>query len=95
MASRSKKDRPEDLRRTIAEIEQRDATGGIGSAIWANAHIALGDYESALEFFESAIEENAAFDAALMVLSWNLLNDPVLDSDPRWIDARSQTTLIR
>jgi TolB-like protein len=82
--------RPEDTRRIVAEIRQRDMEGGVGAAIWANVHIALGDYDLALEFFERAIDEHTTFDVSLQVISRNVYNDPVLNSDPGWLAARAR-----
>ena len=86
--------RPEDVQRIVAEIRQRDTDGGVGAAIWTNVHIALGDYDLALEFFERAIDEHATFDILLQIISVNMFNDPVLDSDPGWLAARASVGYI-
>jgi len=54
------------------------------------AYVALGEYETALEYLETAIEEREYMNGALLTIRFNSFDDPVLDSDPRWIDARNR-----
>ena len=72
------------------ELERRDADVGIGPAIWALTYMALKDYETALRYFNSAIDERVYGDLALYVIRRNYFRDPILDSDPLWVEARNR-----
>jgi len=86
-------DRPDDAQIIASEVQRREAAGGIRDAVWSHVHIALGDYDLALEFFRRAIDERSAFDGAINFLYLNIFSDSVLDSDPRWIAERDRIAM--
>ena len=72
--------RPEEARRMFTEFEQRAAAEGIGDAWWATAHVAVGDYEQALERLELAVNGRSPVDqTALIALARNAEGNPELD----------------
>jgi predicted Zn-dependent protease len=87
----SRLNRSEDVVRIRDLLEQRDDERGVGHGFWALAYVALGDYDTALSEVEIAIEEGALADAiGLAFVRDNGLKNPVLDSDPRWLDIRER-----
>ena len=86
---------PEDARRIVALLGQRDAAvfedRASSAAAWTVAYIAVGDYEEALARLIEAIDNSEPGDFALLNdIRTNNFGDPVLDSDPRFITARSR-----
>ncbi len=72
--------RPEDARRLFAQFEERALAEGVGDAWWANAYIAVGDYDQALARIESAVNGRVSVDqAALCNLAANPWGDPELE----------------
>ena len=70
--------RPEDARRLFAQFEERALAEGVGDAWWANAYIAVGDYEQALQRIESAVNNRISADQAALA---NLAANPWGDSE--------------
>lgn len=61
-------------------VERAAREGGVNDARWAQAYIAVGDYEQALQRIESAVNERVALDqAALVALTANYSADPELN----------------
>ncbi len=87
--------RPEDARRLFAQFEERALAEGVGEAWWANAYIAVGDYDQALARIESAVNGRVSVDqAALCAFAANPWGDPELERpefrallDGLWDDA--------
>jgi len=72
--------RPDDAMRLFTEFEERATEEGIGDSRWAQAYIAVGDYEQALQRIESAVNERIPVDqTALTLLAENPWGDPELD----------------
>ncbi len=70
--------RPEDARRLFAQFEERALAEGVGDAWWANAYIAVGDYDQALARIESAVNGRVSVDQAALA---NLAANPWGDSE--------------
>ena len=81
---------PEEAEQAIADLRQRAGHQDVPAGIWSITHVALGEYETALEYLETAIEEREYLNGGLLYLRFNSFQDPVLDSDPRWVEARSR-----
>ena len=86
---------PEDARRIVALLGQRDAAvsedRASSAAAWTVAYIAVGDYEEALATLIEAIDNSEPGDFALLNdIRTNNFGDPVLDSDPRFVTARGR-----
>ncbi len=63
-----------------AQFEERATEEGTGDAWWAQAYIAVGDYERALQRIESAVNERVSLDqTALFALAGNSWGDPELE----------------
>jgi len=67
--------RPEEARRMFTEFEQRAAAEGIGDAWWATAHVAVGDYEQALERLELAVNGRSPVDQTALIALLNFWAD--------------------
>ena len=72
--------RPEDARRLFAQFEERARAEGVGDGWWANAYIAVGDYNQALARIASAVNGRVPADqAALCQFAANPFGDPELE----------------
>ena len=86
--------RPDEARRIFEQLLQREEEGSVTPVTWAFAHFALGEYEPMLVRLREAIEDNVPGDFVLInELKGNVFRDPVLENDPRFVDARSQLSL--
>ena len=76
--------RHEDVERMFALVEELDRERPVGEAIWAMAHIALANYEEALEHVTAAVENLASVNGrALNAIKANPWKIPELDT-PRF-----------
>jgi len=74
----------EDAIRLFSALEERATETEVGDANWALAHIALGEYDRALERLEAAMETPAAINyTALVMIKNNDWADPELEQ-PRF-----------
>jgi tetratricopeptide (TPR) repeat protein len=80
----------EEVEQNIAELKQRSANRSVPAGVWSLAHLALREYDTALEYLETAIADREYMNGPLLIIRFNSVDDPVLDSDPRWIDARNR-----
>ena len=76
--------RREDAERMVAILEEREEESPVGDSVWALAHIALGEYEEALERLEAAMAapSSASYTTLIEIIA-NPWGDPVLD-EPRF-----------
>lgn len=82
--------RREDVTRLFSRIEELGREKPIDEAVWALAYIASGDYEKALALLERAFQEQAPDSIlALSEIKANAYQDPVLETDPRFVAARA------
>ena len=76
--------RREDAERMIGILEERAQESPVGDSVWALAHIALGEYDEALERLEAAMAApSSANYTTLIEIKANPWRDPVLD-EPRF-----------
>lgn len=77
--------------RIFEEMVQLDESSPLSTVAWALAHIAVGDYEQALANVNGAIDSRQPRDFVLLSeVMVNMFRDPVLDADPRFLDARTR-----
>ena len=80
--------REDDARRLFNEIERLSEAGTrFGSGAWAQAHLAVGEHDKALEWLKIAADKVAVHEPdeaffPLMHLRANLMGDPVLETAP-------------
>jgi len=92
----SRAGRPEEASRVFTLFEENsalliDVFGPAPPGITAVALMAIGDYDAALETFVGAIDAAESGDFGFMNrLRTNYFDDPVLDTDPRWVEARAR-----
>ena len=74
----------EDVERLFAAFEERAEETDVGDANWAYIHLALGEYDQALERLEAAMAAPAAINyTPLIAIKLNDWSDPVLE-EPRF-----------
>ena len=88
--------RTEDAQRLFDEINEAAVDREVGAGAWAQAYLAIGDQESALEWLEVAAEkvENHQVDVGfynLMEIKMNVQGDPVLEQ-PEFVALRNRLT---
>jgi TolB-like protein/Tfp pilus assembly protein PilF len=73
-----------DAERMVAILEEREEESPVGDSVWALAHIALGEYEEALERLEAAMAapSSASYTTLIEIIA-NPWGDPMLD-EPRF-----------
>ncbi len=77
---------PEEAQRLFDALVERANEGDVGDANWAFSHVALGEYDEALERLEAAMEAPKAINyTALIMMKLNEWSDPVLE-EPRFQD---------
>ncbi|MCZ6761163.1 MAG: tetratricopeptide repeat protein, partial [Gemmatimonadetes bacterium] len=77
--------RSDQAMRLFNELEERALEEPVGEASWVRANIAIGDYEQALQYLESAIRERVPTDVGTLAeLAANAIGDPALETDPRF-----------
>jgi len=84
---------PQEAKRVFTTIEERDelADESVSSAGWAVAYMAIDDYDEALARLTESIDiiESGAYDKLNQIQS-NFFDDPVLESDPRFLEQRAR-----
>jgi tetratricopeptide (TPR) repeat protein len=81
----------DEAQRMFAEVERLNEESPLGDAAWAIAYIAVNDYERALVRLNSAIDTRRPIDFVVLAeIKTNLFQDPILDTDPRFLEARSK-----
>ena len=89
--SYAKVGRRDEALRVFDELDMRRNEQVVGSAHFAVAHMALGDYEQALQRLETAVDSRAPHELIpLMEIKANIWADPVFEEDPRFVDLRSR-----
>jgi TolB-like protein/Flp pilus assembly protein TadD len=72
-------DQPEDAQRFFDQISETDPSNPVPESVWAMAYIAIRDYDTAHEWLEMAVDDQANNAAALGELRSNSFQDRALD----------------
>jgi len=83
-------DRREAAAELLAELEERSQETLFTDASLALAYLALAQYEPALQHLAIAVETRSPNRIALSEIKSNYWGDPVLDTDPRFVELREQ-----
>jgi tetratricopeptide (TPR) repeat protein len=82
---------PDDAQRMFEEIERLNEESPLGDAHWALAYIAISDYELALARLNSAIDTRRPNDFVMLTsIMVNIFQDSILNTDPRFLEARAK-----
>jgi len=82
---------PEEAERVFAQIEARNEETPLSDIVWAYAFLAVGDYEQSLARLNSAIDARRPEGFVLLTeFMVNMFGDPMLNTDPRFIEARAR-----